>query len=58
MTEKLSVDTILADNLHRIQESMHDACIAAGRKAEDVRLLAVTKTVDAQRINAAIADLA
>ena len=54
MTEKLSVDAILADNLHRIQESMHDACIAAGRNTDDVRLLAVTKTVDAQRINAAI----
>lgn len=54
MTEKLSVDTILADNLHRIQESMHKACIDAGRNPDEVRLLAVTKTVDAQRINAAI----
>lgn len=54
MTEKSSVDTILADNLYRIQASMEQACIDAGRNPDEVRLLAVTKTVDAQRINAAI----
>ena len=54
MMERSSVDTILADNLHRVQESMYEACIASGRRIEEVRLLAVTKTVDPQRINAAI----
>lgn len=54
MMEKLSVDTLIADNLLRIQETMHDACVAAGRHPDEVKLLAVTKTVDADRINAAI----
>lgn len=54
MTEKSSVELVLADNLSRVQESIYDACIAAGRNPGEVRLLAVTKTVDAARINAAI----
>lgn len=54
MTEKSSVDLVLADNLSRVQENIHEACIASGRDPRDVRLLAVTKTVDAARINAAI----
>ena len=54
MTERLSVDLALSDNLQRIQETMNDACIAAGRHSDDVSLLAVTKTVDVDRINAAI----
>ncbi len=54
MTEKSSVDLVLADNLSRVQESILDACIAAGRNPQEVRLLAVTKTVDAARINTAI----
>lgn len=54
MMEKSSVDLVLADNLSRVQESIHDACRAAGRNPGEVRLLAVTKTVDAARINAAI----
>ncbi len=54
MTEKSSVEMILADNLSRVQESIHDACIVSGRNPQDVRLLAVTKTVDVARINAAI----
>ena len=54
MTEKLSVESILSDNLHRIIDTMADACVAAGRSVDEVKLLAVTKTVDAQRINTAI----
>lgn len=54
MTEKSSVEMILADNLSRVQESIHDACIVSGRNPQEVRLLAVTKTVDVARINAAI----
>ena len=54
MMERLSVDAVIGDNLLRIQETMHDACIAGGRHPDEVKLLAVTKTVDAERINAAI----
>ena len=54
MTERSSVELVVADNLSRVQESIHNAIIAAGRNPEEVRLLAVTKTVDAARINAAI----
>ena len=42
------------DNLGRIEERIAAACAAAGRKREDVTLLAVTKTVPPARINAAI----
>lgn len=54
MTERLSDDLLLADNLHRVEEHIYDACVTAGRDPQEVRLLAVTKTVDAQRINTAI----
>lgn len=52
--EKSSVEHVIADNLSRVQESILDACIASGRNPQEVRLLAVTKTVEAARINAAI----
>ena len=54
MTEKLFIETTIADNLQRIREQIGDACIRAGRNPLDVNLLAVTKTVDPERINAAI----
>ena len=54
MTVKSSIDQLVADNLQRIREQMANACIAAGRNPDEVTLLAVTKTVDAERINAAI----
>ena len=54
MTEKSSVDYVVAENLSRIREEMHSACQAAGRPVDAVRLLAVTKTVEPERINAAI----
>ena len=54
MTERSSAEIIVSDNLQRIREQMTDACIAAGRPIDEVTLLAVTKTVDAERINAAI----
>ena len=54
MTERSSTEIIVSDNLQRIREQMTDACIAAGRPIDEVTLLAVTKTVDAERINAAI----
>ena len=55
MTEKSSVNTLVSDNLAYIHQEMVNACNKAGRSIDEVRLLAVTKTVDAERINAAIA---
>ena len=55
MTEKSSVNTLVSDNLAYIHQEMVNACNRAGRSIDEVRLLAVTKTVDAERINAAIA---
>ena len=54
MTERSSADRLVYDNLQRIREQMENACISAGRDPKKVSLLAVTKTVDADRINAAI----
>ena len=54
MTEKSYAEQLVYDNLSRIREQMEKACFEAGRAPEDVKLLAVTKTVDAERINAAI----
>ncbi len=36
----------IADNLKRIQDDIADACARARRRPEDVRLIAVTKTVE------------
>ncbi len=53
--EKSLIDPSLEYNLRTVEDSIASACARAGRSADDVRLLAVTKTVDAQRINQAIA---
>ena len=52
--EKSYVNERIAQNYYHIQEQIHQACHEAGRNPADVALLAVTKTVDADRINAAI----
>ncbi len=52
--EKSYAERIVYENLSRIQEQMMKACHDAGRDYNRVKLLAVTKTVDAERINAAI----
>ncbi len=44
----------LADNLKRIRERMHAACERSRRSADDVRLVAVTKTIEADGIRMAI----
>ncbi len=56
MTEKLcSPDVMLiGENIARIRERIENACVRSGRRSEDVTLLAVTKTVPAERINTAI----
>lgn len=47
--------TIIGDNLARVREQIATACARAGRREEEVTLLAVTKTVPPERINMAIA---
>ena len=54
MTERSLVDQVIGDNLAHIRHTMEEACCQAGRPEDAVKLLAVTKTVDADRINAAI----
>ncbi len=54
MTEKSWDESLVADNLRRIEEKMEAACVKAGRKREEITLLAVTKTVPPALINAAI----
>ena len=60
MTEKISTDTgidlgYIDENYKYIKENMAAAAIKSGRKPEDVRLMAVTKTVQPFIINRAIA---
>ena len=52
--EKWFADDI-RENLCRIEESIAEACVRAGRRREEVTLVGVTKTVDAERVNAALA---
>lgn len=55
MKENWSVDQQrVRDNLLRIEEDLQNACAVCGRKREEVTLMAVTKTVDPDRINAAL----
>lgn len=44
----------LADNLKRVRERIHAACARSERRSEDVKLVAVTKTVEIDIIRAAI----
>jgi PLP dependent protein len=54
MTETISADT-LAANLRDVRARIAKAAAAAGRKASEVTLIAVTKTHDATAVEAAIA---
>ncbi len=54
MTAKSYAEQLVYENLSRIREQINQACLDAGRASDEVKLLAVTKTVDAERINAAI----
>lgn len=44
----------IQENLNEIKANIAASCEKAGRKAEDVTILAVTKTIDADRINEAV----
>ena len=45
--------TMIADNLQRVQARIAAACLACGRDPSGVRLLAVSKTFDAQAVRQA-----
>src|SRR5437870_2745028 len=46
---------IIAENIQSIRVRIKEASERAGRKAEDVKLVAVTKTVPVERIKEAVA---
>jgi len=47
--------TTIADNLRRVRDRIADAAIKAGRKPEDVTLVAVSKTKPIEAVRAALA---
>lgn len=53
MTERTSESTVL-ENLKIIRENIKKAAEKSGRSPEDIRLMAVTKTVDPELVNVAI----
>lgn len=58
MTTSLCDDRYLciSENLKRIRYEIGEAAVKSGRKSEDIKLMAVTKTVDVNYINYAITD--
>ena len=55
MMERPLIDPSLEYALRSVEESISAACVKSGRAEDAVKLLAVTKTVEADRINQAIA---
>ena len=53
MKEKSFIDEI-ADNCHRVEERIAEACVRAGRARDEVTLIGVSKTVEAERVQAAV----
>jgi pyridoxal phosphate enzyme (YggS family) len=53
-TMEVSVRRKLSENLKRIRERMAAACERRGRRPEDVRLVAVTKTIEVDVVRSAI----
>ncbi len=49
-----TVDTTIAENLRRVRDRIANAAIKAGRKPEDVKLVAVSKTKPVEAIRAAL----
>ena len=39
---------MISENLHKIQQEIQDSCALVSRKASEVRLVAVTKSVDSE----------
>ena len=51
----ITLDAAIADNLRQVRERIADAAIKAGRKPEDVTLVAVSKTKPVEAVKAALA---
>ncbi|MFQ6115727.1 MAG: YggS family pyridoxal phosphate-dependent enzyme, partial [bacterium] len=45
----------VTENLKRVKERIEKACQRSGRRAEEIQIVAVSKTVEVARINEAIA---
>ncbi len=55
MTEELScLDKRIAENLKRVNDRLSEAAVRSGRNPEDVKLIAVSKTVGCDAVKAAI----
>ncbi|WP_101911411.1 YggS family pyridoxal phosphate-dependent enzyme [Marasmitruncus massiliensis] len=54
MTVSRSDDNSIAHTVRCISDHIREACVSCGRNPADVRFMAVTKTVDAARVNEAI----
>ena len=54
-TETLTDTAAIADNLRRVRERIANAAIKAGRKPEDVTLVAVSKTKPIEAVRSALA---
>ncbi len=46
---------MIAENIQRVREQIADACQKAGKTDDTLRLVAVTKTIETERINEALA---
>ena len=59
MTERLFTEPLdnadIADRVREVEERIERACAQAGRRREEITLIAVSKTVEAARVNAALA---
>jgi len=51
----ITLDETIADNLRQVRQRIADAAIRAGRKPEDVTLVAVSKTKPIEAVRAALA---
>lgn len=48
--EQKEVASVIGENFRRVAENVHEAAVKSGRGADDVRLIAVTKFVEIERI--------
>lgn len=55
MTINKSDNGSIAQTVRKILDNIQETCVSCGRNPSDVRLMGVTKTVDAERVNEAIA---
>src|SRR5207248_7971176 len=46
--------TSIAENLHRVREQIAQAAAKSGRTADDIELVAISKTHDAEKVREAI----